>query len=193
MVKLRFAMLGTGFWSQFQLGAWKELDGVKCVALYNRTRAKAEALANRFGVPAVYDDPDELLSSERLDFLDIVTDVDTHARFVELAAEHRIPVICQKPMAPTLAVAESMVQLCHETGTPFFVHENWRWQTPIRQVKRVLDQGTIGEPFRNWMCVTMRQMVRASERVLSFLCFFASTAMRKNKSLSAALSGTAKL
>ena len=148
MRTLRFAMLGTGFWSQFQLGAWRELDGVECVALYNRTRSKAEALARRFGVPAVYDDPVELLSTERLDFVDIVTDVDTHARFVKLAAEHRIPVICQKPMAPTLAIAEDLVEICQETGTLFFVHENWRWQPPIRQVKRVLDQGAIGQPFR---------------------------------------------
>ena len=148
MRTLRLAMLGTGFWSQFQLGAWQELEGVECVALCNRTRSKAEALASRFGVPAVYDDAEKMLSRERLDLLDVVTDVDTHARFVKLAAEHRIPVICQKPMAPTLALAESMVRACRETGTSFYVHENWRWQTPIRQVKRVLDQGAIGKPFR---------------------------------------------
>lgn len=45
MSNLRFAMLGTGFWSRFQLAAWHELNGVECVALYNRTRGKAEALA----------------------------------------------------------------------------------------------------------------------------------------------------
>jgi predicted dehydrogenase len=44
--------MGTGFWSRFQLAGWQELDGVECVALYNRTRAKAEALACQYGVPA---------------------------------------------------------------------------------------------------------------------------------------------
>jgi len=148
MAPLRFAIFGTGFWARFQLAAWRELAGVECVALYNRTRAKADALAREFGVPRVYDDPLALLDQEQLDFIDIITDVDTHSRFVQLAAQRNIPVICQKPMAATLAEAERMVAACRDAGVPFFIHENWRWQTPIRQLKRVLDAGTIGRPFR---------------------------------------------
>jgi D-apiose dehydrogenase len=148
MKTLRFAIFGTGFWSQFQLAAWQELDGVECVALYNRTRGKAERLAERFGVPAVYDDPQALLAREQLDFVDIITDVDTHSTFVTLAAKQQLPVICQKPMGPSLAIAEQMVATCSSAGVPFFVHENFRWQTPIRRLREVLDAGTIGTPFR---------------------------------------------
>jgi predicted dehydrogenase len=148
MSDLRFAMLGTGFWSRFQLAAWRELSGVQCVALYNRTRAKAEALAREFGVPSVCDDAEELVRRERLDFIDIVTDVNTHSRFVHLAAAHRLPVICQKPMAPTLAEAERMVAACRQAGVPFYVHENCRWQTPLQMFKTILDQGAIELVFR---------------------------------------------
>jgi len=148
MTPLRFAILGTGFWSRFQLAGWQELDGVQCAALYNRTRARAEALADEFGVPAVYDDPEELFGNERLDFVDVITNVETHSQFVHMAAAHRLPVICQKPMATRLAEAETMVRACQEAGVPFFVHENWRWQTPIRQFKALLDEGRIGNPFR---------------------------------------------
>src|SRR3954453_15103590 len=114
MRALRFAIFGTGFWARFQLAAWRELAGVECVALYNRTRSKAEALAREWGIPAVYDDPEELLKRERLAFIDIIPDVDPHPRFVQLAAQYKIPVICQKPMAPTLAQAEAMVAACRE-------------------------------------------------------------------------------
>ena len=31
---------------------------------------------------------------------------------------------------------------------PLFVHENWRWQRPLRELKKVLDSGVIGKPFR---------------------------------------------
>jgi predicted dehydrogenase len=145
---LRFALLGTGFWARYQLGAWQELAGARCVALYNRTRAKAEGLGQEFGIPAVYDDAKELLRRETVDFLDVVTDPETHARFVELAAAHGKPVICQKPMANDLATAERMVRACHEARVPFFVHENWRWQAPIRALKAVLDGGSLGRVFR---------------------------------------------
>ena len=118
------------------------------MAIYNRTRSKAEALARELGIPAVYDDPQALFARERVDFVDIITDVSTHSRFVLMAAEHKIPVICQKPMAPSLAEAERMVAACRKAGVPFFIHENWRWQTPIRQLRRLLDEGHIGAPFR---------------------------------------------
>jgi D-apiose dehydrogenase len=102
----RFAVFGAGFWSHFQLAAWNELKGVKCLALCNRTVSKAEKMASEFGVPAVYSDPEELLSREKLDFFDIVTDPSTHSKLVQMVAAHKLPVICQKPMTPTLAEAE---------------------------------------------------------------------------------------
>jgi predicted dehydrogenase len=148
MKELRFALLGTGFWARYQLAAWRELPGVRCVALYNRTRAKAEALAREFGVPAVYDDAEELLKRERPDFVDIVTDVGTHRQFVELAARHGVHAICQKPLAPTLADAEAMIAACQQAGVSLAVHENWRWQEPLRKLKRVLTSGAIGPVFR---------------------------------------------
>ena len=85
MPELRFAIFGTGFWARYQLAGWRELPGARCVALYNRTRAKAEALAREFGVPTVYNDAEALIASEKPDFIDIITDVDTHRQFVELA------------------------------------------------------------------------------------------------------------
>jgi D-apiose dehydrogenase len=148
MKPLRFAMFGAGFWSHYQLAAWRELKGAECVAVYNRTRSKAQALASEFGVPAAYDDAEELLRREQIDFIDVVTDADTHRQFVQLAARYKRPVICQKPMAPTLAEAQQMVAACRKARVPFLVHENWRWQTPIRQLKKVLAKGTIGQPFR---------------------------------------------
>lgn len=148
MDELRFAIVGTGFWSRFQLAAWRELEGARCVALCNRTRSKAEALARAFGVPRVYDDTWALLTQERLDFVDIITSVETHPWLVGLAAQHGADAICQKPMATTLGDAERMVDTCHQAGVKFLVHENWRWQRPIRQLRHVLDEGHIGRPFR---------------------------------------------
>jgi predicted dehydrogenase len=148
MSELRFVIIGTGFWARFQLAAWQEFRDVKCVALYNRTMSRAETLANEFHIPAVYDDAEKLLEEINPDFIDIITGVDTHSNFVHLAAKYRIPVICQKPMASSLKEAEEMVEVCEKAKIPFFVHDNWRWQTPIREVKKTLESGTIGKPFR---------------------------------------------
>lgn len=145
---LRFGMVGAGFWAPYQLAGWGEVGGVACVAIANRTRAKAEALAARFDVPAVYDTVEAMLSSETLDFVDVVTAAEHHRPAVQCAADHRLPVICQKPLAPTEREAELMVAICREACVPLLVHENWRWQRPIRALKAVLDSGELGRPFR---------------------------------------------
>jgi predicted dehydrogenase len=148
MSSLRFAIIGTGFWSNYQIPAWKELEGVELVAVYNRTRSKAEAMAAKFNVPVVYDTAEELLEKEDLDFIDIITDVDTHVRFALLAAEKGVNVICQKPMAPSLAEARKMLQACNKAGVKLFIHENFRWQAPIRALKAAINSGVIGTPFK---------------------------------------------
>lgn len=147
-MNLKFAIFGCGFWSQFQLGAWQELEGAECVALFNRTKSKAEALAKRFGVPSFYDDAEELLKNEKLDFIDIITDVDTHEKFTLLGAKYGVDVICQKPLAPSYEAAKRMLQATKDAGVRFYVHENYRWQPQFRRVKEILESGIIGNPFR---------------------------------------------
>jgi predicted dehydrogenase len=146
---LRFALLGTGFWSRFQLAGWKEVGGVECVALFNRTPEKARQLASASGLTArVYANTDELFRNEALDFVDIVTNVETHKDLVLLAASYGIPVICQKPMTESWSDAQAMVQTCQEKHVPFFIHENWRWQAPIRKLKEVLTRSDLGGIYR---------------------------------------------
>jgi predicted dehydrogenase len=57
-------------------------------------------------------------------------------------------VICQKPLAPSLPDAEEMIQVCRSAGVQLSVHENWRWQRPIRELKKALNAGHIGDVFR---------------------------------------------
>lgn len=146
--KIKFGVLGCGFWAKYQISAWKEIDGVELVALYNRTRSKADKFAQEFDVPKVYDIPEDMMADKEIDFVDIITDPSTHAELVYLAAKHKKPVICQKPMAQSLEEGRSMVEACKNAGIPFMVHENWRWQTPIRKLKELLDSGIIGNPLR---------------------------------------------
>ena len=148
MKPLRFAVIGAGFWARSQLAGWREAGGAECIAICNRTRSRAEQLAAEFGIPAVYTDPKEMLRRVSPDVVDIISAPDAHEEHVLLAAAAGVQIICQKPMAPTFAAAERMVKECHEKRVLFFVHENWRWQAPIRALKSVLQEGRIGTVFR---------------------------------------------
>lgn len=149
MRNLRFAVVGTGFWANYQVPAWLSLQGVELVALVDKTKDKAEALAEKHNVRRIYTDVQQLLENEALDFVDIITDVDTHEFITTMVARKGVHVICQKPMGPSFDAAKEMVTVCAKNNVQFFVHENWRWQTPIREIKSLLDKNHIGEVFKS--------------------------------------------
>lgn len=154
---LNGALIGCGFFAMNQLYAWRDIaaDGAaRIVALCDRDPARLSLASGTFGIDRTYADAAEMLEQEKLDFVDIATTAPTHRMLVELAAAHKLPVICQKPLAPTFADARAMVEACEAAGVPFMVHENFRFQSPIIAVRDVIDSGAIGRPF--WGRVSFR-------------------------------------
>lgn len=135
MKMLRGGMIGCGFFARNHLHAWAEVPGVEIAALCDADPSRADAYGREFGVPHIYGDAEAMFRSEHLDFVDVVTQPETHRPLVERAARNRASVICQKPMAPSLEEARSMVRACAGAGVPFMLHENFRWQAPMRALK----------------------------------------------------------
>ncbi len=144
---MKGALIGCGFFSRNHLHAWSQLAGVEIVALCDTDAARLSAMALEFGIRRTYTDANELFASEQLDFVDIATTVNSHRALVEMAAAARVPCICQKPFAPNLDDAQAMVDACEAAGISLMVHENFRWQTPVQAVRRVIQSGAIGTPF----------------------------------------------
>jgi predicted dehydrogenase len=148
--KLRMGVFGTGWWSKFQIQAWLEIGNIEIVALYNRTVSKAENAKAKWDLDCnVYSDPGEVFENERLDVADIITETPFHAPLVKLAAKHRVPVICQKPVDFSYESCLAMIDDCRKADIPFIINENYRWQSPFRQVKKLIESGKIGKPFRS--------------------------------------------
>ena len=144
--KYRYALIGCGFFAQNHLHAWSQNPDVELVATCDVDFEKAKLAATNFGGKA-YASAEELFANEDLDFVDIATTPPTHKYMVELAAKHGVAAICQKPLAWDLADAKSMVKAMSDKGLPFMVHENFRFQTPMRKIKEIIDSGAIGRPF----------------------------------------------
>lgn len=144
---LRVALIGAGMISEHHLIAWSRLGKrAQVVAVADPERGNALKRAETFGIPKIYTDVSSLLAEERLDAVDIASPRETHAENVELAAAHGIDVLCQKPLAPTLAQAQALVDSVG-TRVRLMVHENWRFRPWYRQIKAWLDEGLIGEPL----------------------------------------------
>ncbi|TPL74392.1 Gfo/Idh/MocA family oxidoreductase [Mesorhizobium sp. B2-3-13] len=147
MESLSGALIGCGFFAVNQMHAWRDIEGVSIVAVCDRDAERLRIVGDQFDVARRYTDAASMFAAEKLDFVDVATTVGSHRELVEMAAAHGVPVICQKPFAPTLSDARAMVEACQTAGVPLMVHENFRWQSPIQAVRAVLDSGEIGTPF----------------------------------------------
>jgi len=143
----RIAVIGCGFYAQNHLASWRDLAlaGAKLTAVCDVAADKARAAGESFGVPW-FTDPDLMLKATRPDLVDIVTRADSHRPLAELALSHARGVIVQKPFAPTLADAKAIVRSAARRGKWLAVHENFRWQPPLRRAIRMIDRGDIGPP-----------------------------------------------
>jgi predicted dehydrogenase len=143
----RGGMVGAGAWSELQLNAWAGVNNAAIVALCDRHPDRREPVRRRFHIPQGFDDFETMLNGTDLDFVDICTRPYSHARLVRLAAERRLPVLCQKPFCTSIDEAREIVEFCDKAGVRLMVNENWRWQAWHRKAKELLDAGALGKPF----------------------------------------------
>jgi predicted dehydrogenase len=146
-MSLKGCLIGCGYVSQFHLEGWARQRLGRLVAVCDLDLSRAQA-ACKHGVCQAYADAREMFERERPDFVEICTRPESHLALVKLAAEHGIHVLCQKPIAPTLAELREMIAVCDSAGVRFMVHENFRFRSWYERLKRELDAGSLGTPFR---------------------------------------------
>lgn len=152
---VRIGMIGCGFYAQNHLESWRHLapQGAQLTAVCDTDPASAKAAGQSFGVPH-FTDAAAMLDQIPLDVVDIATRQDTHRALAEAAIAHRVAVIVQKPFAPTWADCVAIVDAADHTGSWLAVHENFRFQSPMRHVRRIVTSGEIGQP--TWARIVFR-------------------------------------
>jgi predicted dehydrogenase len=156
MERTALAVVGCGFFAQNHLHAWKDLapKGVDVVAVCDVDPTKARAAAKEFDVPHWYAEAETMFRERKLDLVDIVTRVETHRYVVGQALRHRVPTIVQKPFGPDLAACQAMADAAQAAGLFLAVHENFRFQAPMRKIVQLLRGGAIGTP--SWARISFR-------------------------------------
>lgn len=140
-------MIGAGAWSEVQLNAWDRVSGAQIIALTDRHPERLKPIVEKWNIAQAYNDFERMLDEAQLDFVDICTRPYSHAKLIKLAADRRIPVLCQKPFCQSLAEAREVVDYCRQRAVPLMVNENFRWQDWHRKMKELLDRGAVGKPF----------------------------------------------
>ena len=145
MKKIRAALFGTGFMGRVHTEAVRRLGNVEVVAIAGSSDARAKAFADEVGVDRSTGNRQELLEDKSIDAVHILTPNVLHFPMAKAALEAGKHVICEKPLATSVAEGEALVALAAKTGLANCTFHNIRAYPQVQNMKAMVEAGDIGE------------------------------------------------
>jgi predicted dehydrogenase len=143
---VRIAVVGAGAIAQLtHIPILARMRGAQLVALCDNDAAKARALADRFGVPDIFTDFEELLDSDELDAVVIATPNHLHEPHVLSALRAKLHVLCERPLALTGRGVERCLAAAQKAGRRLFVGHNHRFRADAQALERFLRNAELGQ------------------------------------------------
>jgi predicted dehydrogenase len=139
---MRIGIIGTGFMGSTHAAAWAETDAA-IAGFVSKEPEAAQALATRYQAQ-VYPDVAALIAD--VDVVDVCAPTHRHHEMTLAAAAAGKHVVCEKPLARTVAQGQEMIAACERAGVKLFVAHVVRFFPEYAQAKAQVDAGVIGKP-----------------------------------------------
>ena len=140
---LGLGLIGCGAFGEFCLNAYKAIDGIRPAAVADLVAPAAKAMGDMFCIPAMTD-PMELIACEDVDIVHIATPPSSHHDLAVAAAKAGKHILCEKPLATSVADAEAICAAAKASGTIAPVNFVLRYNAVTDAVKGVIDSGILG-------------------------------------------------
>lgn len=145
MDTVRIGLIGTGFARKVQIPAFRSCDGVEIVSIASGNIENARATAAEFGIPHFTCDWRETVSRDDVDLICITTPPKLHRDMTLAAIENRKHVLCEKPMAMSVAEAREMTEAARDAGVLALIDHELRFQPGRLHAHKLLRDGAIGK------------------------------------------------
>ena len=143
---INFALVGCGRISKrhSELLGENQIAGAQLVAVCDKIVSKAQVIADKYSIP-VYSCLHDMMKAEKIDVVVVLTESGLHAQHTIELAPYGAHVVVEKPMALTLDDADAMIEACDKYAVKLFVVKQNRFNVPIVQLRKALDQGRFGK------------------------------------------------
>lgn len=144
--KIRVGVIGTGFGAAVHIPALQNVSAFDVVAVCSRRPERAHLAAAQHGIKNAVSDFKELIRSPEIDAVVIATPPFLHHGMAIAALEEGKHVLCEKPMAKSLAESRDMVKIAERVGVTAMVNHEFRFVPERARAKELIEEGYIGEP-----------------------------------------------
>jgi predicted dehydrogenase len=142
---IRIGVVGVGAIAQIaHIPVLAKMRGAQLVALCDNDHPKARSLADRFGVPDVFTDIEDLLEFDELDAVIISTPNHLHEPHVLSALQSGVHVLCERPLALTSRGVERLLGAARRAERKVSAALNHRFRSDVQALDRFLRGGELG-------------------------------------------------
>jgi len=137
---VRIGIVGVGTMGQCaHLRHYAVIPDCEVVALAELREKTGKLVAERYGIPKVYSDHDEMLDKEDIDAIVAIQMFDRHGITLKSLAPRGLPIMIEKPLAISVAVGDDIVKVLDETGTKVMVGYHKRSDPAAEYMKQQVD------------------------------------------------------
>jgi predicted dehydrogenase len=123
----------------------RAIPGVEIIGLADDNPVRATYFAEQFGLRQF--ESYAALLAEKPDAVIVCSENARHLPLVKLAAEAGAHVLCEKPLATTVADAQAMIDVCRANGVQLMTAFPMRFSPPVIEVKKLVDSGRLGPVY----------------------------------------------
>ena len=144
---IRVAVIGTGFGEAVHLPALQQVSEFRIMAVCSRRAERAHSAAQNFGATIATTDYRELVERSDIDAVIIATPPYLHHAMTMTALGAGKHVLCEKPMAKTVAEARDMLKMAERSNVVAMINHEFRFLPARAYAKELIESGYIGAPY----------------------------------------------
>jgi len=142
---IKIGLMGCGHVATYgHLPAIMDTPALKLNAIFEPNPERLRATQEQFQVPHAFTDAEAFLASD-IEAVTITSPAPVHLHNVLAAAEHRKPVLCEKPLAMSEGESLRMIEAMQRAGQPLFVGFTYRFSPTAMQIRELVQRRAIGE------------------------------------------------
>lgn len=146
--QVRVGIVGTSWYADWMhLPALKSHPQVQLAAICGRNRDRAEEMAKKYEIPQVFTDYQAMIEKAGIEALVVALPDDLHYPVTMAAINAGLHVLCEKPLALTVAQARAMVESAEAAGVKHMTYFTWHWLPVFQYLHRLIQEGYLGQSF----------------------------------------------
>ncbi len=145
MKKLKIALIGAGYISDYHARGLQTIPGVEIVAIAARTIESAQKFARKYNIKDSTDDALSLATHGDIDAVVISTPNKFHAPYAIEFLKNGKDVFLEKPMAMNAKEGKEIAEMAKANNRLVMSGHMWRFDTDVNYIKSIIDSGKLGK------------------------------------------------